>query len=187
MKRHAWWMLLFAVCVFGPMAARAQNEGVGINPQKAPEEKPLQQFQFYKLNFALRELEDGKVLNTRNFVTNMRSQTPDSGNAEASVRSGTRVAIQVSPSSTQYNYQDVGVNIDCRMERPDPRGPSTALRISMDITSIAPAEGGPAPAIRSVRGSNTVPFVLDKPILVTSVDDLTSKRQYQLEVTITKK
>ncbi len=193
MKRQAWWMLLVAVCILGPMAARAQSEPPGINAQKPPE-RPLQEFQFYKLNFALRELEDGKVLNTRSFITNMRSQTFDSGNAEASVRSGTRIPIPVSSTNrdtggreTSFQYQDVGVNIDCRMERPDPRGPSTSLRISMDITSVAPTEGGTGPAIRSVRGSASVPFVLDKPILVTSVDDLTSKRQYQLEVTITKK
>jgi hypothetical protein len=84
------------------------------------------------------------------------------------------------------------------MEAPNPGyaagGAASAIRVSIDISSLAPSEtsqpgtGNPLmPLIRSIRGSATVPFELNKPILVTSVDDVTSKRQYQLEVTITRK
>ncbi len=202
MKRQALWLLLVALLALGPVVTRAQNEQPGMGPigsnAQKPPEKPLMDYQFYKLSFALRELEDGKVLNTRSYVTNMRSETPESRGAEASVRAVTKIPVpyfstnrDTGARDTQWQYQDVGVSIDCRQERPDQRGPATALRISMDISSVAPVEGGqsanPGPPIRSVRGSASVPFVLDKPLLVTSVDDVTSKRQYQLEVTITKK
>ena len=199
MKRQAWWMaVLFTAILMVPCAGRAQQT----DEKKA---EPAPEFQFYKLSFSLRELEDGKVLNTRSYVTNMRSMTRGAIRSGASVRAGTRVPVTTTfggngGGNTEIKYNDVGVNIDCEMEAPNPGaaasagGTASAIRVSLDISSLAPSEpsqAGPGnpltPLIRSVRGSSTIPFVLDKPILVTSVDDVTSKRQYQLEVTITKK
>ena len=197
MKRQAWCTIVLMAGLLVPALAHAQAAKPDATAAKSADVAP--EFQFYKLTFALRELEDGKLLNTRTYVTSMRSTVIGQPSSRASVRAGTRVPIATvarqtegAPAETSFQYVDIGVNIDCILEVAGGGVPATAVAVVAEISTLPPsdatqARNPEAPLIRQIRGSATVPLVLDKPMLVTSVDDVASKRQYQLEVTITKK
>ena len=82
----------------------------------------------------------------------------------------------------KFTYLDIGTRIVARIA--SYVTPMT-LNVSADISSLAtPDESthGGHPLLRQVRIEGTVPMVSDKPMIVGSVDDPNSKRQFQLEV-----
>jgi len=150
-----------------PTSATAQQD------TKAP--KPITA---YRLEFSVRELENGKRVNSRNYM-----MMAEDGSF-ARIRVGNRVPFQT--SKDQYQYNNVGMNIDCR---PHEQQEGVALDVTVDFSSVAPpSETAPSynPVFRSNRSEvqTVVPF--GKPILVTSLDDVESNRRYEIEVTATK-
>src|ERR1700676_3373508 len=66
---------------------------------------------YYKLNFVLRETDDGKVVNHRAFTMNVAADAPQTKNPMWwTLRSGTRVPVPDTKGGT--NYVDVGVTFD---------------------------------------------------------------------------
>lgn len=155
----------------------AQNGNAGVN-------KPLN---VYRLDFALSEFADGKKVNTRNYSVTAREDEMNK------LRSGARypIATETVDKSTQYQYLDIGVSIDCRVVE---RGGYLELNAVVDSSVIegADAHGVPAPStglgpvigqmksdIRSLIRPGT-------PTMVSSMEDPASKRRFQLDVTATK-
>src|SRR6185437_242444 len=63
----------------------------------------------YRVDFSINELQDGKKINSRHY-----SMILTSGDRNQ-IKIGTRVPVSTTPSvSTQFQYMDVGTNINCR-------------------------------------------------------------------------
>ena len=109
----------------------------------------------------------------------------------ASMRTGTKVPVAMGSTGTSFQYIDVGVNIDCRSIKEMQH--DLSLYVSAEISSLPsePAQPtttaaiGAAPAVRQNRWSSWVILPLKRSTLIFSSDDLASKRQMQVELTVT--
>jgi hypothetical protein len=179
MKRAASVRLVIAVMAFClPLisnSAAAQEEKS--KESASTEQKPLA---VYRIEFNVREIEDGKRLNSRNYM-----MVVDEGN-RGMIRVGNRVPFQT--SEKQYQYHDVGMNIDCR---PRDREGGIELVINVEVSSVVPPgqlEAAPTfnPVFRT-QSTGVTPIVAPgKPTLVASMDDVVTNRRYEIEVTVTK-
>ena len=171
----------------GPCAARAQDEAKKETPAQAARIQPVQP---YRLDFAFNELADGKVVNTRHYSMNLTAGESNEINI------GTRVPVVSGsndpnmPAAMQYQYLDIGTNIWAQLRE---HGDDLVLVVrsevsNLDMNSDSGHDGRlpPAPVIRQIKLSGSTLLVVGKPILVGSMDDPNSKRQFQLEVTATK-
>jgi 3D (Asp-Asp-Asp) domain-containing protein len=142
----------------------------------AEREKPVHA---YRLDFSVNELEDGKKINTRQYSLNLNA---DDANE---IKIGTRVPVE--SGHEQFQYMDVGTSIWCRIgERPD----GIPLSVRADISNFAIPDQGTGhesrPVVRQFKINASTLALPGKPMVVGSVDDPNSKRQFQLEVTVTK-
>jgi 3D (Asp-Asp-Asp) domain-containing protein len=142
----------------------------------AEREKPVHA---YRLDFSVNELEDGKKINTRQYSLNLNA---DDANE---IKIGTRVPVEA--GHEQFQYMDVGTSIWCRIgERPD----GVPLSVRAEISNFAIPDQGTGhesrPAIRQFKINASTLALPGKPMVVGSVDDPNSKRQFQLEVMVTK-
>jgi hypothetical protein len=158
-------------------AAQAKSDAEPKAPAKADvEQKPVHA---YRLDFSVNELEDGKKINTRQYSLNLNA---DDANE---IKIGTRVPVDAKPG--EFQYMDVGTSIWCRIgERSD----GIPMSVRADISNFAIPEQGTGqvsrPEIRQFKINASTLAQLGKPMIVGSVDDPNSKRQFQLEVTVTK-
>ena len=155
-------------------AAPAKSEAEAKSSEHA--EKPVHA---YRLDFSVNELEDGKRINTRQYSLNLNA---DDANE---IKIGTRVPVD--SGHDQFQYLDVGTSIWCRIgERSD----GIPLSVRADISNFAIPDqmtGHEArPVIRQLKINASTMALLGKTMVIGSVDDPNSKRQFQLEVTATK-
>jgi hypothetical protein len=172
--------LLALTMVPGSGFAQAPDATKTVEPQK-----------FYKLEFVVKEVEGGKVLNARTYTTTVSDNPRDS---QAQLRAGGRVPYQTTTTTgdktlQSYQYFDIGVNIDCRAVKQVESGLS--LYVSANISSVptdavVPAAASTAPpTVRQNTWSSVTIVPLKKPTVIFSSDDPASKRQMQLELTAT--
>jgi hypothetical protein len=88
-------------------------------------------------------------------------------------------------ASEQYQYLDLGTHLMAQLIS------HGDLHVSGDMSSLDTSAGTETnsrlgPVIRQIRIEGSTALVLGKPILIGSADDPNSKRQFQLEVTVTK-
>jgi hypothetical protein len=148
--------------------------------------KPAEPSRFYKLEFVVQEVEGGKVLNARSYSTMAAADARDG----AAIRAGSKMPIGTGVPEHNIIYADLGVNIDCRNIRDSPR--EISLFVSAQISSL-PSESATPPqagaqlaiTVRQNSWSSLVVVPFSKPTVLFSSDDLTSKRQFQLELTAT--
>jgi hypothetical protein len=135
---------------------------------------------FYKLDFVVKEVDGGKVLNARAYSTNISTEKSSPG---SSIRAGSKVPYPTStaPGSTQFNYAEVGVNIDCRSATEV--GNELSVIINAEVSSTAQESSMSVPIIRQNKWSSIVVVPIRKAVVVFSSDDATSKHQMQLELT----
>jgi hypothetical protein len=142
-------------------------------------ERPEKPLHAYRVDFSLNELEDGKKINTRQYSLN--------GNSDDSneMKIGTRVPVE--PKEGEFQYIDVGTTIWCQIRE---RSDGIALIVRAENSNFAIPEQGAGhdarPVIRQLKISGSTLAMLGKPVVVGSMDDPNSKRQFQLEVTVTK-
>jgi hypothetical protein len=144
----------------------------------------------YRIEFNVREIEDGKRLNSRNFM--MMAEDDDWGK----FRVGAKAPYQTSEHT--FSLQDVGMSIDCR---PHEQQDSVALAIHVEFSSVVPqTEVAPTAVLPQTEAAPTFkPVVVrtvrtevesivkpGKPTVVASMDDVISNRHYEIEVTATK-
>jgi len=157
-------------------AAAASNERVGEN---------------YRLDFTLTELDGGKKTATHAYSVIVQRARNYDDSRKTSFRSGSRVPIPVSHSTnpavnTQFSYQDVGVNLDCRLYGPDDE---LTLNGNVELSNVVGAVdigGLSEPVIRSARSEFTVAVAPGKTATVAGLDSVESQRRVDVEVVATK-
>jgi hypothetical protein len=165
-----------------PLLALTMVPGSGFaqsqDASKAPESK-----KFYKLEFVVKEVEGGKVLNARAYSATVSTDLRD---GPTQIRAGSKVPYQTTVGeSKNLQYLDVGVNIDCRSIREMESGLSLFVSATINgVPSDIAVPSGP-PTVRQNSWSSSVIVPLKKPTLLFSSDDPASKRQMQLELTAT--
>jgi hypothetical protein len=173
-------ILILAVMVAGGVSkASAQESGTA---KAAPE--AAEPGHAYRLDFSVNEIEAGKKINSRQYSMNLSA-----GDANE-VKIGTRVPVEAKQG--EFQYIDVGTSIWCRLrDRKDVLwlGSDVLLNLRAEISNFAlPEQQGQQvrPVLRQLVINASTQALMDKPMVVGSVDDPNSKRQFQLEVTVTK-
>jgi hypothetical protein len=184
-KRKMLYLAAILSCaMFGAVSIAAQEASAAPKPQpekttedKAKPRPPLEQ---YHLEFSINELEDGKKVNSRQYSMDLSS------NDSNEIKIGTRIPVETKESEMQYI--DLGTNIMARIgENRD----QTELFVRTETSNLA-NESGPGekrdshPVIRQLKMGGTVLLPVSKPVVLSSADDPNSRRQFQLEVTVTK-
>jgi hypothetical protein len=147
---------------------------------QAQEAKPEEPAKYLRLDFTIKELDNGKVATARSYST---ISSAGSGGS-CSIRTGDKIPVQSDKGTT--TYLDVGVNIDCNSLRI--AGNQLTLHITADITSQVPdaSKGSEAlPVIRQNRWNSSVIVPLGKTTTLFSFEGTATKRQTQLELTAT--
>lgn len=146
----------------------------------------------YRVDFVLAEMEDGKKINSRQYAINLNAGENDQ------LKVGTKVPVEVKQGEIQY--LDVGTSIWCRLrDRSNTEasehglrelswlGNDVMLNVTAEVSNFAvPDQQNTSmrPAIRQMKVEGSTIAVVGKPMVVGSVDDPNSKRQYQLEVNV---
>jgi hypothetical protein len=140
-------------------------------------DKPLEE---YHLDFSINEIEDGKKINSRQYSTNLAT---NEGNE---IKIGTRVPVE--SKEGEFQYLDVGTIVFARIG--EMRG-QTELTVRAETSSFVMPESNSEkrdlhPIIRQLKMGGTALLPLTKTVVIGSADDPNSKREFQLEVTVTK-
>ena len=161
---------------------QAQEDSTKTNPGSSKVE-PVQP---YRLDFSFNELTDGKVTNTRHYTMNLTAAESNE------IKIGTRVPVVSgttpnTPATNQYQYLDVGTEIWSQLRE---HGDELILVVRAEVSNLDIGTGTDhpfaPPVVRQIKISGNTLLIVGKPILIGSVDDPNSKRQFRLEVTVTK-
>lgn len=145
---------------------------------------------FFKLAFAMYEINDGKRTNQRDYTMIGRTD-----NQPSSIRVSTRVPIytEVKGGDKAYTYIDAGLNIRCSLKEQVDRRLQFHCDIEMSsfmrpeqIAGAVGQSGPEAPVMRTTRTESWALLTLGKPAILTTVDDVNSAKRLQVEVTATK-
>lgn len=180
-------MCFIAALILGAfcgLRVQAQDDSAktGPGPAKAQPVQP------YRLDFSFNELMDGKVVNARHYSMNINAGTSDE------IKIGTRVPVAVGgtpsmPNPSQYQYMDIGTSIWAQVRE---HGDELILAVRGEVSNLDTTSGtgqgimGLPPVVRQIKITGETLLVIGKPIVIGSMDDPNSKRQFQLEVTVTK-
>jgi hypothetical protein len=185
LRTNAVWLgVTLTVAILMGNGAAAQNPGSSKTPpenasdEKAAAQKERPTIEAYHLDFSLNELEDGKKINSRQYATDLAT---NEGNE---IKIGTRVPVQ--SKDGEFQYLDIGTNIFARLG--ETRG-QTELVVRAEISNFATPDHDPHdmhPVIRQMKIGGSTLLPLSKTIVIGSADDPNSRRQFQLEVTVTK-
>jgi hypothetical protein len=139
---------------------------------------PAAQATAYRLDLSINELDDGKKINMRHYSMNL---TDDSGTKELKI--GTRVPVE--PEQGKFQYLDLGTYISAKMYM---NQSSLTLDVRVEVSSLASADQATRgqPLVRQMVLSGRTLVVPDRAMVIGSVDDPNSKREFQLDVTATK-
>ncbi len=171
LKRLALFVTLVLLGTVTTTAVAQQNE----SPQPPTETaKRVPTVHYYRLDFVVRESDQGKVLSQRSYSLGVAAAGVAEGRDWWSLRAGTKV-----PAGS--NYVDVGFNLDVR---PEDAGGALQLRLKADLSSLSPdVSNVNMPPIRQMRVEEAVLVPINKPTIVFSSEDPSSKHQFQIEVT----
>lgn len=168
----------------GLRTAQAQDDSKKEAPTQTAKFQPVQP---YRLDFAFNELTDGKVVNTRHYSMNLTAGESNE------IKIGTRVPVVSAitpnvPATSQWQYLDVGTNIWAQLRE---HGDELLLVVRSDVSNLDTSADsghvqGSNPIVRQIKISGSTLLLVGKPILIGSMDDPNSKRNFQLEVTATK-
>jgi|SRR5215469_1165733 len=173
LRGRLWWVLAVALAlgISGAVRVTAQE-----NKSEAAAPKPAGA---YRVQFVFSEMQDGKTVNSRSYE--MLAQAGQLNK----IRAGARMPVS-SPGGANFQYLDIGMNIDCRVED---RDGGIGLNITADSSSFTFPETDKAiyapgqPIVQQFRSQVDTVVSPGKPTLVSSMDDPSSKRRFQLEVT----
>jgi len=180
-----YWVHLAIALLLAAGLATAQEAPKAAAPPSEAQKKPASA---YRLDFVVRELEDGKRINSRNYSLSAKS------GERALLRVGSRVpyVTGTNPATAQIQYQDVGINFDSRPEERDGEVLlSTTFESMSVVTPEKPTEerGNPvviAPVFRQVKFEGDALITPGKPTVIATLDDVATNRRYEIEVTVTK-
>jgi hypothetical protein len=163
--------------------------------QDKPESKPARNdFGWarnpYRLDYTIKEMEDGKVVNTRTYSLSMQS-TEERGRGMGEVKTGSRVPINTQMNkdgASSIQYLDVGINIQAQLYVME--NSNLLLIGNVEISTLASGTesvgAGGAPIIRQIRSNTTSEVIAGKTNQIAALDDPISKHRFVIEVTPTK-
>jgi hypothetical protein len=177
--------MIAALTGVGATHAWAQNSSAAKPAAKPdPGDEQEEAGHAYRLDFTVNEMEDGKKINSRQYSMNMTS-------GENEMKIGSRVPVEVKEG--EFQYIDVGTSLWCRLrDHKDENwlGNDVMLTVRSELSNFASpdqeATTRPRPIIRQLKIDAHTIAMVGKPLIVGVVDDPNSKRQFQLEVTVTK-
>jgi hypothetical protein len=172
-------VLLTAALFSTPAAAQ---EGKSEQSTERGAARPETAGALYRVAVTVKELDGNNKVNSRAYTVMVRPQGPGQPH-QGQLRVGSRVPILTGKESMQY--MDVGMKIDVFNAR-ELEGLFTGT-ITIEMNTVVPGEvQAGAPVLRDLR--LTAPFVLTpgKAAIVGTVDDVNSRRTFQVEVTATK-
>lgn len=180
--------LVFVTVFFGQRSF-AQESIPAPEPTKASQAPA----HFYHLEFVVQEMgTDGKATNSRLYTATVSTDSRDHG---TSIRTNSRIPVPTVSSSggneshalinTQFQYINVGVNIDARNMREI--GRQLSLDLVADVSSMAGSNDANLhqPVIRQNKWEASVLIPVSKPVVVFTSDSLDSKGSMQVVVTAT--
>jgi hypothetical protein len=138
----------------------------------------------YRLDFTVRELDGEKLINTRNYTMLLNSSS-DRTSGRGSVKAVTKMPVVTADKSgaPTTTYINVGFDLSATLYETDA---GLLLNTYTEIGGLAPTEGSNTassnPLIRSVELNSSANLVLDKPMLLGSVDDVYSRHRFQVEL-----
>jgi hypothetical protein len=151
-------------------------------------EKAKKEFGEYRLEFRISELEREKRLNSRNYTLLLEHREI------GKLRIGTRIPVPMSADAAdkkQIQYLDVGQNIDCQIRNESQH--TLGLNVDVDFSNFAMSDqlgsesgahqGPGTPVLQQFRITARATLELGKPTIISSFDDPSSKRTFQIEVT----
>lgn len=140
----------------------------------------------YRVEFRITELEGEKRLNSRTYSLILI------GDVKSQLRAGTRVPFSTGdpskPGST-FQYLDIGQRIQCRVMSETER--TINLTADLEFTNLAlPEQANTAaylpPIVRTFNSETVSMLDLNKPTVISTLDDPSSKHTFQIEVTATR-
>jgi hypothetical protein len=159
-----------------PVSSAQDKDKPDPKPQAETQEKPIDP---YRLDFTIYEIESGKKVNARQYSMNLNAGDHNT------LKIGTRVPVEVKQGEMQYI--DVGTNVWGGLRE---RENGLALEVRAEISNFAIPDQAERPnsmpILRQMQINASTVAVPGRPTIVGSVDDPNSKRQFQLEVTVTK-
>jgi hypothetical protein len=168
-------LILTLACGFCGASAQDAEAAKSNSTEKNADKKEIDA---YRVDFSVNELEDGKKINTRQYSMYVN------GNDANEIKIGTRVPVESKQS--EFQYLDVGTNVWCRIGE---RANGVPLSVRAEISNFAMPEQqaqSTRPVLRQLSIKASTVAQLGKSMVVGSVDDPNSKRQFQLEVTVNK-
>jgi hypothetical protein len=147
---------------------------------ESTESKPEREMNFYKLSFTISEVEDGRRLNQRDYTMIGRSN----GGQDPMIRVSTRVPVV--SAEKQMQYIDAGLDIRCSLHETVP----DKLQVACDVnisSFVVPDQGtdnrAVPPILRTTHASSWALLTPGKPAMLSTIDDVNSKKRTQIEVT----
>lgn len=165
-----------------PSENRAEVEKA--HQQSANRQPASDSISAYRLDFTITEFDDGKKINARNY-----SLLAQVGFSPSMLRIGGRMPVRIQSSSSnmpsQFQYFDLGMNIDCSVREKDG---ALILDTRIDSSSMAPQveESTHQPIERQWKSEVRSVVNPGKPTVILSMEDPTSKGKFQVEATATK-
>ncbi|MGA2328216.1 MAG: hypothetical protein ABSH05_18205 [Bryobacteraceae bacterium] len=174
--------LIFASLLASTLPVRAQEKKESVTPG------------VYRVEFNIRDGSEATAKAGRRYAMLIEA------NGKGTFRVGNRIPIATGGLQSgggteasarvyaQYQYFDVGVNIDCRLHESNGK-----VDVDADISdsTILEHEKGaaaipPNPTVASIHLTVTTSLIPGKPALVASIDDPVSMRKFDVEVTVAK-
>lgn len=164
-----------AVAVFAAAAFVTLARPAAAEEGPARRERPKSAF---RADYQIYEVEGGTRVNERAFTLNVVE------GGTAVLRAGSRVPIA---GEKGPQYLDVGLRITCRVAEREEG--DVVLDTEVEQTSFVaePSAVTPAtPLLRSLGQSVSTRLAPGKPVLVSRLDDVTTKKRTEVEVTLTR-
>jgi hypothetical protein len=165
---------MLTLCIAASTLAGAQASPA--SAEKA-EKKEARVYTTYMLTYNIYEVENGKRVNTRTHKIVLSDN-----NASAESKSEMRVPL---PNTSPVEYVNTGMVIRARLQRTDAE---PLLTTNMRMEFLAGDETQPAtrPVLHTAEAEAVGNVKLDKPTLLAGIEEQQSKKNYQVEVTVTK-
>lgn len=157
-----------------PDSAASAGSTKGAEQKAAKSAEPIEA---YRLDFSINELEDGKKINTRQYSMDLTKGQPQD------IKIGTKVPVETKEGA--FQYLDVGTSITGRLQA---HNDQLELIVHVEMSNFAVPEQShdSRSLIRQFKIGGGTLVVLGKPMVIGVADDPNSKRQFQVEVTMTK-
>lgn len=144
----------------------------------------------YKVNFLVYELEDGKRINERTYTLPVTTMDGNPRNSSIAVGDRVPITVRVHEKEEEIQYIDTGLDLECNVTEQNEK---FVVNSTITLSSVVALDqggnqvrGGGDPVVRQIKQRFTTLVAPGKPTLVTSIDDVNSKKKLQVEVTATR-